>query len=187
VSILRSVRCRRPCSNDLSRPPSSIEEQGDGPSCHAREPDGIANAAPLASGPVVEWPRLAVLQARYVATEHALERRLIGVEFERAERELEALLAEVVDVSPDADAGFTRATWCRHLRRSGLSYRAIGERTAASAGQLRRLPVWLERELARPADLARADGAALDDESCTEGTDATTNCGAPSRDSCANP
>lgn len=42
----------------------------------------------LLEGPVVPWPELAVLQARYAATRHELERRAIGVEFERAIRVL---------------------------------------------------------------------------------------------------
>jgi hypothetical protein len=42
----------------------------------------------LLAGPVVEWSTLALLQSRYVATGHELERRAIGVEFERAVRSL---------------------------------------------------------------------------------------------------
>jgi hypothetical protein len=115
----------------------------------------------LLAGPVVEWPLLALLQARYAATPHELERRLIGVEFERAMRELdsddnerearegaerelrELLDAEPVDVDPDKDAANSdrsmRAVWCRDLRQRGLSYRAIGEEVGASGPQVRRM------------------------------------------------
>jgi len=131
----------------------------------------------LLAGPVVEWPKLALLQARYAGTAHNLERRVIAIEFERgvreldndenerdareaAERELRDLLdAEPVEVNPDQDmrlaerdlrASFRRerATWCRKLRDAGDSYRAIGERVGLSPAQARRLVLWLERELA---------------------------------------
>src|SRR4051794_9408875 len=85
---------------------------------HVREATFRARRhAHLLAGPVVEWPTLALLQARYVGTSHHLERRAIAVEFERAmralahdeveaaavaamEAELQALLdAEPVDLS----------------------------------------------------------------------------------------
>jgi len=65
----------------------------------------------LLLGPVVPWPELAALQARYAATAHELERRAIGVEFERAVARLPAndaiaataasLLDEIVNAPPE--------------------------------------------------------------------------------------
>jgi hypothetical protein len=53
--------------------------------------------AHLLEGPVVKWPVLAILQARYVGTQHGLERRAIAVEFERAVRALETDEDELVE------------------------------------------------------------------------------------------
>jgi hypothetical protein len=44
---------------------------------------------PLLAGPAVPWPELATLQGRYAAAAQELERRAVGVEFERAVRDLE--------------------------------------------------------------------------------------------------
>ena len=125
----------------------------------------------LLAGPVVEWPTLALIQARYVATSHLLERRLIGLEFEhtvraldldqndraareRAEEELRELLDQVDDVDLDGLGALLdrsmAATWCRDLRRAGTSFRAIGEQVGMSGPKVRREILWLERELARP-------------------------------------
>jgi hypothetical protein len=126
---------------------------------------------------VVAWPRLALLQAGYVAADHPLERRAIGVEFERAVRELDVdeneraereraeqelreLLDQVDDVDPDEDAANAdrelRAVWCRALRRTGMSYRAIGEQVGTSGAQVRRLILRLEREAVAAAGQAAA-------------------------------
>lgn len=42
----------------------------------------------LLAGPVVRWPHLAELQARYAAATSDAERRAIGIAFEKAAREL---------------------------------------------------------------------------------------------------
>lgn len=120
----------------------------------------------LLGGPVLEWPTLATIQSRYVATTHPLERRAVGIEFEHAvreldvdeneraererdERELRELLDEIAEVDLDELAAdldrCMRATWCRDLRRSGLPFRAIGEQVGMSGAKARREILWLER------------------------------------------
>jgi len=46
------------------------------------------NHRDLLVGAVLPWPELAAIQARFAATDHPLERREIGIEFERAMRRL---------------------------------------------------------------------------------------------------
>jgi hypothetical protein len=136
----------------------------------------------LLAGPVVEWPTLALLQARYAAADHELERRAIGVEFERAVRELDndeseratreaaecelqGFFDEIVEVDPDEDAATAdremTVVWCRDLRRSGLTYCAIGEQLGFSGAQVRRMILRLERERARSTDVADVAARAL--------------------------
>jgi hypothetical protein len=122
----------------------------------------------LATAPVLPWPKLAALQSAYVATEHELERRAIGVELERAVRELnedgdeqaarDAALAEfdaLFDEPPteldleqlarDLDR-WHDALIVRDLRRARVTWRTIAERLDTTVGRARRLLSWFDRE-----------------------------------------
>jgi hypothetical protein len=112
----------------------------------------------LLAGPVLRWPAAAELQSRYAGASHELERRAIGVEFERcvrdgtfetaddheAARELEQALDELLRAEPVlVDLAGGRLTVSGQL---GLAGERVAMKTAASAATLRLLPA-LEREL----------------------------------------
>jgi hypothetical protein len=67
------------------------------------------------------------------------------------ERELRQLLDELDEIDLDELAAemdrSISATWCRDLRRLGVSYRAIGEHAGVSGAKVRREIARLERRL----------------------------------------
>lgn len=124
----------------------------------------------LLDGPVVRWPELAAIQARYRAAEIELERRAFGVTFERAIRELapakrkdelDALLAilrrpPVVrpDIFTDDDAlrefeleieQWNTTKTARSLRSGGATWAAIGRQLGLTASTIRRRVLRFEK------------------------------------------
>jgi hypothetical protein len=153
----------------------------------------------LADAPTLPWPQLAALQSAYVATEHVLERRAIGVAFERAVRTLNedeteraaraAALAEfdqLVFADPEP-LDLERMTleldrWhdasgARYLRdRERLPWRLVADRLGVSVGKARRLVQWAAGgwKVAAAEKTERA-GAPSDDASTTSLAGATSS------------
>jgi hypothetical protein len=137
----------------------------------------------LLAGPVLRWPELASIQARYVAADHPLERRAIAVEFERAvaggrddedddvERELDrirnmppALYDPETRSRARVNQAHARAIFARDLRGKGLSLDAIVERLGVTRATVSRYLAELDVASAAPGvprkAVARARGRA---------------------------
>jgi hypothetical protein len=116
----------------------------------------------LLLGPAVPWPELAALQGRYAAAEHELERRAIGVQFERAipsavpepsAGEAESLLAEILNMPPAPYNPVRDHREAEREMRTQLAdwRRQDGWTLAAIAAELDVSPATIRRDLAASA------------------------------------
>lgn len=104
---------------------------------------------------VLPYPELATIQAGYLAAENELERRAIGVQFERAMRvgagapgtRPDGILEAILNMPPEpydrekdrlAAERFARALRARDLSREGVSLRDVAERIGVAVSTVRR-------------------------------------------------